>query len=55
VVAQFHGEAEAGRYYQRTFDAKNLAGGLYFYRLEAAAGKDPNKSFVQVRTMLMIK
>jgi hypothetical protein len=37
------------------WNADRYPSGLYLYRLEAVSSEDPNKSFVQVRKMLMIK
>ncbi|HYQ86108.1 MAG TPA: S8 family serine peptidase [Bacteroidota bacterium] len=37
------------------FDASNLASGVYFYRLEAASLSDPDKTFAQVKKMLLLR
>jgi hypothetical protein len=48
VATIFDGMAEAGRYYHATFDARNLASGVYIYRLVA-------DKKVDVKRMLLIK
>jgi hypothetical protein len=47
-------EEQEARFYERTWHA-TVATGLYFYRLEAVATDEPNKSFVQVRKMVLVK
>ncbi|MFI5251902.1 MAG: T9SS type A sorting domain-containing protein [Bacteroidota bacterium] len=38
-----------------TWDAKNVASGVYFYRLEALSIDSPSSSFVQVKKMVIIR
>lgn len=46
-------EQEAG-FYESTWDA-NVPTGIYFYRMSAIAVASPEKSFVQVRKMMLLK
>jgi len=48
VATLFEGMAEAGRYYQARLDGRNLASGVYLYRL--VSGKN-----VDVKRMLLLK
>jgi uncharacterized delta-60 repeat protein len=48
VATLFHGDAETGKYYQATFDAKSLASGLYFSVLQAD-GKQLVKKMVLMK------
>jgi uncharacterized delta-60 repeat protein len=41
--------------YDVEFDATKLPSGVYFYRLEAVATTDHNKSFTQVKKMLLLR
>jgi hypothetical protein len=45
---------EAG-YKSVTFNASDMASGVYFYRLEVTSTSDPSKSFVQVKKSLLLK
>jgi hypothetical protein len=53
-IALLVDEEQEARFYERTWHA-TVATGLYFYRLEAVATDEPNKSFVQVRKMVLVK
>ncbi len=46
-------EVGAGNF-ERIWNA-NVASGLYFYRLEAISVSDPNKRFVDVKKMILLK
>jgi hypothetical protein len=47
--------AEVGPgYFEKVWQA-NYASGIYFYRIEAVSLSDPNKRFVSVRKMLLMK
>jgi hypothetical protein len=48
-----NGEMVAGSH-ERIWNA-NIASGLYFYRLEAVSATDPNKRFVDVKKMILLK
>ncbi len=37
------------------FDASNIPNGVYYYRIEAVSTADANKSFVEVKKMLLLK
>jgi photosystem II stability/assembly factor-like uncharacterized protein len=54
IVADLVNAEQAAGWNQVMWEA-NVASGLYFYRLEAVSSEDPNKRFVQVRKMLMLK
>jgi hypothetical protein len=41
--------------YNLTFNAKDLTSGIYFYRLTAAPVENGNRSFVNVKKMILIK
>ncbi len=53
-VALLADEEQDARFYETTWHAQ-VASGLYFYRLEAVASDDPNRRFVKVRKMLLLK
>jgi hypothetical protein len=53
-VASLVNEEQEARYHERTWIGDG-ASGLYFYRLEAIAIGDPNRRFVEVRKMLLLK
>jgi hypothetical protein len=44
----YHGIAEAGRYYTVRFSGRNLASGVYFYRLQSGTK-------VEIQKMLLTK
>jgi hypothetical protein len=48
------GVVDAG-YRQVSWNAGNLASGIYFYRLEAAPVMDPTRSFAQVKKVVLMK
>jgi hypothetical protein len=41
-------------YFEKVWSA-NVASGLYFYRIEAVSVENPNKQFVDVKKMLLLK
>ena len=47
------GEQEAG-FHEVEWRA-NVASGIYFYRIESVSTADPNKRFIQVKKMLLLK
>jgi fibronectin type 3 domain-containing protein len=53
-VALLADEEQDARFYVIKWQAP-VSSGLYFYRLQAVSTDDPNKSFVQVRKMLLLK
>ncbi len=53
VIELVNQEINAG-YFERTWHA-NVSSGLYFYRLEAVSVNDPNKRFVDVKKMILLK
>jgi hypothetical protein len=55
VVALLKDEEEQAGYKEIQWNANRVAGGVYFYRLEATSVSDPNKSFMQVKKMLLLK
>jgi hypothetical protein len=48
-------EIQDGGFKSAEWNARGLASGIYFYRLEAASLSDPSKAFVQVRKMILLK
>ena len=54
VTTLADGEQKAG-FHSVEWDAGNLAGGVYFYRLEATGSSGPGQRFVQVRKAVLIK
>jgi len=54
IATIVEGVQEAG-YKSVEFDASRLAGGIYFYRLEAGSSNGLNKTFAQVKKMLLIR
>jgi hypothetical protein len=54
AVADLVNTEQAAGWNQVVWNA-NVASGLYFYRLEAVAVSDPNKRFVDVKKMILIK
>jgi hypothetical protein len=54
VSGLLDGEQQAG-YKQVEWNASNFPSGVYFYRLEAANGPDPGKTFTQVKKMLLVR
>jgi hypothetical protein len=55
IVATLRDGIEEAGYWECTWNAPNLASGVYFYRLEAAAVADPGKTFVQTMKVMLIK
>ncbi len=53
VVELANEEIGAG-YFQRTWNA-TVASGLYFYRIEAVSVENPNRTFVDVKKMILLK
>ena len=53
-VAELVNEEIGAGYGERSWNA-NVSSGLYFYRLEAVAVSDPNKRFVDVKKMMLLK
>jgi photosystem II stability/assembly factor-like uncharacterized protein len=53
-VAELANEVMDAGNFERIWNAK-VGSGLYFYRLEAASVNDPNKRFVDVKKMILIK
>ncbi len=53
VATLVEGEKEVG-YYQVEW-SPNVASGIYFYRIEATSLDDPNKRFVDVKKLLLLK
>ena len=45
---------QAGEYIV-TWNAENVPSGVYFYRLDAISVSDPNKTFTQVKKMILLK
>jgi hypothetical protein len=54
LVADLVNTEQAAGWNQVVWNA-NVASGLYFYRLEAVSVSDPNKRFVDVKKMLLLK
>lgn len=54
VTALVDGVEKAG-YRTVEWNASKYASGMYFYRLEATSVSDPNKTFTQVKKMLLVK
>ncbi len=54
IVADLVNAEQAAGWNQVMWNAK-VASGLYFYRLEAVSVSDPNKRFVDVKKMLLLK
>jgi len=55
VVRILVDEDQDAGYKSASWNAANIASGLYFYRLEAVAAGDPSKIFTEVKKMLLIK
>ncbi|HMD14491.1 MAG TPA: T9SS type A sorting domain-containing protein, partial [Bacteroidota bacterium] len=55
VVRILVDEDQDAGYKSASWNAANVASGLYFYRLEAVATGDPSKIFTEVKKMLLIK
>jgi len=55
VVKILADEMQSAGYKSVQWNARGIATGVYFYRLEAASASGPAKSFVKVRKMLLIK
>jgi hypothetical protein len=53
-VAQLANEEMSAGNFERTWNA-NVASGLYFYRFEAVSISDPNRRFVDVKKMILLK
>jgi hypothetical protein len=53
-VAELANEEVNAGYFQKVWTT-GVASGLYFYRLEAISVSDPNKRFVDVKKMLLLK
>ncbi len=53
-VAELANEDVNAGYFQKVWNA-NVASGLYFYRLEAVSVSDPNKRFMDVKKMILLK
>jgi hypothetical protein len=51
-IATLVNEVQTAGYYTVTFDARNIASGMYFYRIIAEGG---NQQYVMTKKMLMIK
>jgi len=48
-------EIQDGGFKSVEWDARSLASGIYFYRLEASSLSDPSKAFAQLRKMILLK
>ena len=48
-------EIQDGGFKSVEWNARTLASGIYFYRLEATSLSDPSKAFAQVRKMILLK
>ena len=55
VVRILVDENQDAGYKSASWNASNIASGLYFYRLEAVNADDPSKIFTEVKKMLLIK
>jgi probable HAF family extracellular repeat protein len=55
VVAVLADEEQKGGFKSVVLNVNNLASGVYFYRLKAMSISDPNKSFTQVKKMVLLK
>jgi hypothetical protein len=53
-VAELANEEMSAGYFERTWIA-NVASGVYFYRIDATSTDDPNKRFVDVKKMMLLK
>lgn len=53
-IAELANEEIGPGSYERSWNA-NVASGMYFYRLEAVSVTDPNKRFVDVKKMVLVK
>lgn len=54
IVADFVNAEQAAGWNQVMWNA-TVASGLYFYRIEAVSVSDPNKRFVDVKKMILLK
>jgi hypothetical protein len=55
VVSTLVNEVKQPGEYTVTWDASGMPSGVYFYRLEASSVSDPNKTFTQVKKILLVK
>jgi hypothetical protein len=53
-VAELVNAEQSAGWYQATWNA-NVASGVYIYRLEAISSSDPNKRFVDVKKMILMR
>ena len=53
-IAELANEEIGAGYFERTWNA-NVASGMYFYRIEAVSVAEPNKRFVDVKKMVLLK
>jgi ligand-binding sensor domain-containing protein len=53
-VAELISADQAGGYYRVTWNA-NVASGLYFYRIIAVSKSDPNRRFVDIKKMIVLR
>ena len=55
VVGRLIDAIESSGYKSVEWNASDIAGGVYFYKLEATSLTDPTKTFHQVRKTLLVK
>jgi len=55
VVATLADETQSAGYKTVEWNASNVASGVYFYKLETVGTSDHDKSFTQVKKMLLLK
>jgi probable HAF family extracellular repeat protein len=54
-MAQLVNDQQQAGYYEQSWNASSYASGIYFYRLEAVSIVGSNKSFTQIKKMLLLK
>jgi gluconolactonase len=54
-ISQINNGLEDAGYYERVFDARALASGVYPYSLEAVSADDPSRKFIDVKLMLLLR
>jgi hypothetical protein len=55
VVASLVNSVEPAGYKEVTWNAENVASGVYYYRINAVSVDDPSSTFTQMKKMLLVK